>query len=871
MMQQYIGSMTPAGAPAPLTATLEARILEVVREMLVETGKERLAATVKPTSSFERDLGLQSLDLVELVVRCETKLDVEIPDEIAEQSDNAASWAKAIQQGIEEQSAKSEYRIVPPDSGAPPPPVNARTLVDVLNYQADASAGRIHLHLLEKGGGCGLTAAQVLESATVVARGLISEGLKRNQTVAILLPTGADFFAAFFGVQMAGGIPVPVYPPAPGASLVQYVEKQLHILKNAEVKYLIVFQQVKPVSRVLSVNLRNVDVFTVPELRDTGSHSSSRLPEPSDIALIQYTSGTTAQPKGSVLTHGNVIANIRAIGEAVGVRPDDAVVTWMPLSSDLGLVGCWLFSLYHGLPLTVVPTLEFLERPESWLWAIHDSRGTLSAAPNFAYEMCARRIPMWTLDGIDLSCWRAAVNAGEQVLPGTVELFTQRFASRGFRAEAMLPCYGMAENSVALAIAPTGRLPVEKDGFFSVGKAIPGHEIRLVDSHHRPVRGGEPGRVQFRGPSRCREYQHNPRLTESSVHDGWMDTGDLGFLHDGELFITGRSNDAINREGRLISAEAVEAAVAKAAGVKAAGVAVVGARDQERGPDKLVVIAETTAIEPSDLERVDTEIRTTVRDLIGELPDDVKLIPPGTLPKTSNGKIRRGEARTLYRSGGLGRGPAAPWLEMTGLWWSNLGALAGRTVKQVKRTTRSALFGSAARGYAAFSGSAAGGASRVLSIIGRRATHSGTKLEGPAVVVANRAARLDPLALVSVIKGEVKLAGGEALHALPGWIAEMLSPLVVDTDAGLAEVLRRGGIVLVFPDSPIGISARRCRIRLRGLEAAIALGAPVIPVAMQERRGIFVSRGAPPLATSPSMAPRELRERVKESIHGIYT
>jgi 1-acyl-sn-glycerol-3-phosphate acyltransferase len=206
---------------------------------------------------------------------------------------------------------------------------------------------------------------------------------------------------------------------------------------------------------------------------------------------------------------------------------------------------------------------------------------------------------------------------------------------------------------------------------------------------------------------------------------------------------------------------------------------------------------------------------------------------------------------------------------MTGLWWRNLGALAKRTVKQVKRSSRNAMFGSVARAYAALSGTSTATATRLLAIIGRRATHSGSHLRGPAVVVANRAARLDPLALVSVIKGEVRLAGDEALHALPEWIADMLSPLVAHTREEMEAALRKGHVVVAFPDSPVGISARRCRIRLRALEAAIATGAPVIPVAMQERRGIFVSRGAPAIA-SPGLSSRALRERVKDAIHAIY-
>jgi len=864
---------TPEHAPAS-PATLEAQIVELVREILIEQGKDRVARSVTARSSFQKDLGLASLDLVELVVRCEAKLEIEVTDEIAEQGDTPAAWAKAIREGSEDKGAQSVYRIVPPSGEPVAIPEHATTLTEVLAFHAERSHGRVHIHLLEEGSGRGITCDQLLEASTRVARGLISLGLCRNDTVAILLPTGSDFVEAFFGVMLAGGIAVPVYPPANLNRLEEYIARQIHILGSAGIRFLVSFDRARQLSRLLRVHLPSlIEVTTVPELKDYGMRTSARLPNPSSTALIQYTSGTTDSPRGAALTHEGILTNIRAIGTAVSAGPNDAVVSWLPLSSDLGLVGCWLFSLYHGTPLTLLSPQEFLERPESWFWAIHDSRGTLSAAPNFAYELCARRVPMWTLDGIDLSSWRVAVNAGEAVSPATVERFTRRFAPVGFRAEAVTPAYGLAENSVALTFPPAGRGPILHNGVYSVGAPLPGHEVRIVDDAGHDHSEGETGRLWFRGPSRCGGYFNNEKATAEAMRDGWMESGDLAFCRGGEIYITGRTKDVILREGRSIAPEPIESAVSRVSGVVANSVAVIGLPGE--GTERIAVIAETDAQGVRNLARVEASIRNAVAGTLGFTPDEIRLIPEDTLPKTSNGKIRRSETKRLFTQGTLGREAGSPALQMASLWWQNIGALAGRGISRMKRTARGAVQTGVARAAARFyrlSGTRAGaqrGARAVLSILGRRPTPEGTQMRGPAVIVSNRSNLLDALSVVSLVENEAVLAGSEALLGLPTWAARLLDPLVATSRQQIENELRAGKTILLFPEAPLGTPVARCRYRLNAIEAAIATGHPLVPFGMQIIRNKLFFRLNSPIATQGTTA-RELRNRVRQAIREIY-
>lgn len=867
---------TAVATPAAPAVSLEDQIVKIVRELLIEQGKERAAKAITPRSSFQNDLGLSSLDLVELVVRCETRLDVEVPEEIAEQADTAAGWAKAIKEGIEQSAAKPAYRIAPPSADPVALPVNARTLVDVLRWHAHTAHGRVHIHLVHEGEGRALTCDQMLTSASQAGRGLVALGLVRNDPVAILLPTGADFFDAFFGVMLAGGIPVPIYPPADRTRLAEYVEKQIHILRNAGIRFLISFDEARPVARLLRINLPSlIDITTVEELHVLGSRTSARFPEPSHIAMVQYTSGTTESPRGVTLTHDAVLANVRSIGEAVQVRPGDAVVSWLPIASDLGLVGCWLFALYHATPLTLLSPQEFFERPESWLWAIHDSHATLSAAPNFAYEQALRSIPVWALEGLDLSKWRVAINAGEAVMAETVEGFARRFAPYGFRREAIMPAYGLSENSVGLCIPRVGRGPIVREGVYSVGSALPGHEVRVIDDFGRVCLDGEPGKLQFRGPSQMRGYWNNDAATAAVTNkDGWIDTGDVAFVADGEVYFVGRTKDVIIRNGRQMPVEPIESAVEQVAGIRQRGVAVVGTVEQTAGTEKLVVLAECTA-EPIERARVLQAVRAMVQDVTGEAPDAIHLIPPGTLPRTANQKIRRAEARRLVVQGAIGAKPAAPAVQMAGLWLANTSNLIRRGTWKFWRSVDESVREFGARTVGGFltltgaPGAVQPAVRSALEIMGRRPTPEGTQMRGPVVIISQRSNPMDALSVVSLVENRVTLAGPETLIGLPEWAARMLEPLVVHTREEMEAALAGGRTLVVFPDSPLGTPVLRLRFHLRALEAAVNAGAPIVPLGMQIIRNRLFFRVAEKIQAA-GQDPRELRRRVREAIQNIY-
>ncbi len=862
-------------APAAPAVPLEDQIVKIVRELLVEQGKDRAAKAITPKSSFQNDLGLSSLDLVELVVRCETQLDIEVPEEIAEQADTALGWAKAIKEGTEQSAAKPAYRIPPPSHDPVALPVEARTLVDVLRWHARSAHGRVHIHLVHEGEGRALTCDQMLTSASQTGRGLVSLGLVRNDPVAILLPTGAGFFDAFFGVMLAGGIPVPIYPPADPTRIAEYVEKQIHILRNAGIRFLISFDAARPIARLLRINLPSlIDITTVDELHVMGSRTSARFPEPSHIAMVQYTSGTTESPRGVTLTHEAVLANVRAIGEAVQVRPGDSVVSWLPIASDLGLVGCWLFALYHATPLTLLSPQEFFERPESWLWAIHDSRATLSAAPNFAYELAVRNVPAWALEGLDLSTWRVAINAGEAVMAETIEGFARRYAPFGFRREALMPAYGLSENSVGLCIPPVGRGPVARDGVYSVGPALPGHEVRAIDDFGRVCRDGESGRLQFRGPSQMRGYWNNDAATAAVTKDGWIDTGDVAFLAGGEVYFVGRNKDVIVRNGRQLPVEPIETAVEQVPGVRPRGAAVVGTVEQTAGTEKLVILAECIA-EESEQARVLKAVRAMVEDVTGEAPDSIHLIPPGTLPRTANQKIRRAEARRLAARGAIGTRPATPAFQMAGLWLANIANLMRRGTWKFTRAVDESSRELAARvvgGFLTLTGAAGAVQPAVrtaLGIMGRRPTPEGTQMRGPVVIISQRSNPMDAMSVVSLVENRVTLAGPETLIGLPPWAARLLAPLVVHTREDMEAALKAGRTLVVFPDSPLGTPVLRLRYHLRALEAAVNMGAPIVPLGMQIIRNRLFFRVAGKIQAA-GQDPRELRRRVREAIQNIY-
>jgi fatty-acyl-CoA synthase len=840
-------------AQPDLTA-IEQGVLDIIRGLLRELGSEQRVRIVAPDSALERDLGLGSLERVELLVRCERRFGRRLPDDVAQQAETPADWVRALaacEVSVHVEEAQRErYRIEQPPRTAPEPPASARTWVEVLRYHVGLDPDRVQIHLLEGESGQDISYGKLLEMSSQVAAGLRARGLQQDDTVAIMLPTSSDFFYAFFGVMLAGGVAVPIYPPARLDKIEEYVRRQVKILRNAEVRFLISFDQARSVSQLMGLKLPKLfGVTSVAELARLGSQGGANSRpadvQPSEIAFIQYTSGSTGDPKGVVLTQQNVLANARGIGWAVNFRPDDVVVTWLPLYHDMGLIGSWLFSVYHGAPITVLSPLDFLSRPERWLWALHDSGGTLCPAPNFAYELCARKIRDEALLGLDLSRWRVAINAGEAVLPETLARFTERFRPFGFHPEAYVPCYGLAESSVALTFPPIDRQPridvIKRDLYAREGRAVPvagppstatngdapdvgrhdapdanvlrfvangaplpGHEALLRDDEGCVVPERVQGRIWFRGPSRTPGYYRNPEATAAVMDDeGWMDSGDLGYWAGGELFVTGRAKDLIIRAGHNIVPQEVENAAAEVKGVRRGCVAAFGSREPRSGTERVVVVAETRESSAQERKRIKAEIVHRVA-AIGVSPDRVVLVPPQSIPKTSSGKIRRNETRHMFETGTLGDAARAPWLQMLRLVGGNIGAWMARRGTKAASALRGAYYVAAAAAVSSLGGTLArmvpsarrawvakASAGWLLRLSGApvkvvMAPH--TDAAGPAVFVANRAGSLDALILAGVLPQQFLLADPGEVKFMPRQAAGLLRHLTLDSpaDAGQA-------------------------------------------------------------------------------------
>ena len=903
-------------------------MLEIVRGLLSEIGSRQAAEKVTLHSSFDRDLGLGSLERVELLLRVESRFHRRLPDDVAQTADTPAAWVRALLQPVEEKKHDERQHIEQPGD-APAPPVAAGNFLEVLRGHAEHQPERTQIHLLEDNTRQVITYGRLLERASEVAAGLHASGLKRNEAVAIMLPTCDDFFYAFLGVTLAGGIAVPIYPPARPDKIEEYVRRQTLILENAEVRFLISFDQVRAVAKVMRLRLPSLaDVTTVAALRQRAAGNATPNVDCADIFFIQYTSGSTGNPKGVVLTHANVLANVQGIGWAVQARPDDVVVSWLPLYHDMGLIGSWLFSVFYAFPITVMSPLAFLSRPERWLWALSDSRGTLCPAPNFSYELCARKITDQALEGVDLSRWRIAINAGEPVLPDTLERFARRFASVGFRAESYVPCYGLAESSVALTFPPINRPPlvdtVRREVFRSEGRAVPaesgdpdvlrfvangrplpGHEVRIVDDNGDDLDERRQGRLLFRGPSKTEGYFRNPEATQAVTTDGWMDSGDLGYWAAGEIYITGRMKDCIIKAGHNIIPQEVEMAAAEVEGVRRGCVAAFGTVDRQTGTERLVVVAETRTRNAGELERIREEIIKRVDAQAGLPPDRVELVAPQTVPKTSSGKIRRNETRLLYESGELRGVQRPPWLQMARLVSENLGSWMRLSSRAAGRVLR--------RRYTAFviaKGGIGGGlvarvcptqriaaqwvrtvARMMLWFHGERINArktSGIAAQGPALFTASRCGEVDVIVLLAAIPRPALLADAQMITHLPMALQFLLSPLVAQA-AGhsrpeanlqlrLTRALADGFSVLAFADNSPSTPVARSRFRVELFEAAEAVGAPAYSVLLMDTARILQPRGSEAKRLRPAVVfgyplqpkaiadPVRCREAVRETL-----
>lgn len=676
-----------------VTGSSAEALLELVRRLALELhpqGGPSLRVTLD--SALDRELAFDSLSRVELLLRLERAFGVSLPEQLLVGAETPRDLWRAVQAGkVAGRPFVAHARATPLDE-LTDEPHTATTLPEMLEWHLLSHPQRPHVYLYDDHDEPEtITYAVLADGARSIAAGLQARGLLPGQSVAIMLPTCRDYLFSFFGILLAGGIPVPVYPPLRPSQLEDHLRRHAAILANARGVLLITVKEAQRVGHLLQGQVDSLREIVTPEqLAATADAFSSPPILAQDTAFLQYTSGSTGQPKGVILTHANLLSNIRAMGEGVQANSSDLFVSWLPLYHDMGLIGAWLGSLYYGIPLVLMSPLAFLIRPARWLWTIHQHRATLTAAPNFAYELCLSKVQQSDIEGLNLDSLRLVLNGAEPVSPNTLRRFSERFSPYGFRPQAMAPVYGLAEAAVGLAFPPLGREPlidcIARETFITRGKAVPlsdvsqaalefvacgqplpGYQIRIVDTAGRELPEREEGRLEFQGPSATSGYLRNPEATGLLFDGSWLDSGDLAYIAKGDVYLTSRIKDIIIRGGRNIYPYELEEAIGDIPGIRKGCVAVFGSPDPASGTERMIIVAETREGEISTLDALQEQIQGVAVELLGMPPDDVVLASPHTVLKTSSGKIRRAAVRELFETGRIGKHPHAVWWQITRL------------------------------------------------------------------------------------------------------------------------------------------------------------------------------------------------------------
>lgn len=876
------------------TQSVATQILQTVKQVARELHPQQpFSAELSLDSSLDTDFAFDSLGRVELLLRLERTFEVALPDSLLSSADTPRDLLRAVLGGQSRVSGPVLPEVESVDAVLQEPclvPERAKTLTEVLEWHLQNHPDRTHIRLYDPDGeGETISFRQLKAGAMRVAAGLQKLDLQPQEPVVLMLPTCEDYFYCFFGVLYAGGIPCPIYPPGRISQIEEHLNRHVGIVQNAAAGIMLTQAEALPFAGLLLSRVRSLrHLVTAEEVQVDCDNLVLPKLHAEDIAFLQYTSGSTGTPKGVVLTHANLLANVRAMGEAVQASSSDVFVSWLPLYHDMGLIGAWFGSLYHAAQLVIMSPLSFIARPQRWLEAIHRFRGTLSASPNFGYEHCVRLIDDETRHQLDLSTWRCAFNGAESVSSQTLSAFCKKFAACGFNPGAMMPVYGLAESTVGLAFPSLQRGPrvslIDRERFtrtgwaepcsaedrgvievVACGRALPRHELRVVDNTDRELPDRQEGRIQFQGPSATSGYYRNPEQTASLFHGEWLETGDLGYISEGELYVTGRQKDLIILAGRNIHPAELETVIGSLEGIRKGGVVVFGSRSSERGTERLVVVAETRQKDEARRADLSAEINRLAVDLLGQPVDEVLLVAPSRILKTSSGKVRRSACKALYEGGNLSGTPDSHWLQ-----WLRIGRgeLTGRLHRFRQRFIdyTFAIYGWGLYGlllclalppFILLPGvrmrwSVIRQAARLLSML----TGTSVRLEGAehlppqgeaCIYVCNHSSYLDGYALVGflprcvrfVAKGELK---GEKL------IAFLLRKIGIefvarfDPDQGSADIVhlaqqaRKGMPLFFFPEGTFTRVSGLRSFHLGAFTTACQQQLPVVPLAIRGTR-----------------------------------
>ena len=872
-------------------------LLKVVEELARELQAGNVSLPVATLdSSLDHDFAMDSLARVELSARIERTFNISLTESVLFDAQTPRDLLSGLMRARGVKPLASQMVTADTRSGhVDTAPDSAQTLADVLAWHVANHGERPHIQFYDDyTDGEILTYRDLWTGACAVAAGLRDRGLEPGEMVALMLPTSRDYFFEFYGVVLAGGVPVPIYPPVRRAQIEDHLRRQTHILENCRAAMLLTTADVGRIAHLLSVAVEPLrHVLTVTQLLNHTEMPDLVQRTSDDIAFLQYTSGSTGDPKGVVLSHHNLLANMRADGVGMGVQPHDVFVSWLPLYHDMGLIGAWLGSLCHAVRLVIMPPLAFLAKPQRWLWAIHRYHGTLSAAPNFAFELCLSRVTDADMNGVDLSHWRIAANGAEAISARTVGAFCDRFVAYGFHRQAMFPVYGLAECAVGLTFPPLGREPlidaIDRDALtrtcravpvagavsghdalrvVACGQPLPRHEIRVVDDAGRELPERHEGRLQFRGPSATSGYYERPTDTAKLYADGWLETGDRAYIAAGDLYLTGRTKDIIIRAGRNIYPAEVEDAIGDLDGIRKGQVAIFGTTDAAAGTERIVVVAETRKRTDAAQQSLRSAINARAIDLMAAPPDEVVLASPNTVLRTSSGKIRRSATRELYETNRLCKPARAIWIQVLRLAATGIVPQLRRAARVV-RTWCYAVYAWAVFVLLAIVAWMSvwlplprNAIWRVEKIIARCASLiTGTRIKvtglehlptagQPCIIVANHQSYLDGLLLLTVlprrprfvIKGELKdsWALARPLERLGGVFVERFD--AAKSLAGFHEltaILSVFDALTIFPEGTFKRMPGLLPFHMGAFAAAAQAKVPVVPVAIRGTRSIL--------------------------------
>ncbi len=561
-------------------------------------------------------------------------------------------------------------------------PIEDQTLVDMLERASRES--QTGLRLLDRHEDAEFYPyPDVWRRALGVCGGLQDLGVEPGDRVALVYPTSIEFIDSFFGTTLAGAVPVPLYPPVRLHRLEEYETRTARMLDAVTARLVLADSRVRRIlGPAVAAAGPPLGCRILEDLSGRPGEPVRRSAD--DLAMVQFSSGTTVDPKPVALSHRAVVAQANGLNahwpDTDGVTHSG--VSWLPLYHDMGLIGCIFTALERPGTMTLIPPEIFLARPAVWLRALSTYGATISVAPNFGYGLCVDKIKDEQIEGIDLSAWRVALCGAEPVVPRVMRRFIERFTPFGLRPEALTPVYGMSEATLGVTfsdlrapflsrcfdrerLSRDERAVEAVDGveLVSVGSPIAGTEVRVVDGNGVELQEGSVGDVFARGPSIMDGYFNRPQATREAIKDGWLDTGDRGFINNGELFLTGRKKDVLILRGRCHSPTEVEAAVDEIEGVRTGcSVAVSWLPDGEDGEVLLLLVEAGRGVKVDDFVALADACRSRVRSATGLEVDGVEVIAPGTLPRTSSGKLRRQESLRLYLADELeAPRPMTPW------------------------------------------------------------------------------------------------------------------------------------------------------------------------------------------------------------------